>query len=56
MPAVDGRTIKDRAARLRSAGLAQVQKHLSAQVGLPHSILMESPHMGRTEHFAEKPY
>ncbi len=50
---VDGRTIKERAARLRAAGDAQVQKHLAAQVGQTHRILMENPHMGRTEQFTE---
>ena len=53
MPQVDGRAIKERAARLRAAGAAQVQRHLSAQVGRTHQILMESPHMGRTAQFTE---
>jgi threonylcarbamoyladenosine tRNA methylthiotransferase MtaB len=53
MPQVDGRAIKSRAARLRAAGEAAVATHLAAQVGVTHSILMESPTMGRTEHFAE---
>jgi threonylcarbamoyladenosine tRNA methylthiotransferase MtaB len=53
MPQVDGRAIKDRAAQLRAAGQEQVRRHLEQQVGETHRILMESPHMGRTEHFAE---
>lgn len=53
MPAVDGRLIKQRAAALRAAGAAQVKNHLAAQIGKTHSILMENPRMGRTEHFAE---
>ncbi|MFO6465006.1 tRNA (N(6)-L-threonylcarbamoyladenosine(37)-C(2))-methylthiotransferase MtaB [Jannaschia sp. KMU-145] len=53
MPAVDGRLIKDRAARLRAAGEAAVARHLAAQVGRDHAVLMESPRMGRTPHFAE---
>src|SRR6056297_112235 len=53
MPQVDGRSIKARAARLRDAGTAAVARHLAAQVGLTHRVLMESPVMGRTEHFAE---
>ncbi len=53
MPQVDGRMIKVRAARLRAAGAAQVARHLVAQVGRDHSVLMESPHMGRTEQFTE---
>ena len=50
---VDGNVIKARAARLRAAGDAQVQRHLEAQVGQDHQILMENPTMGRTAHFAE---
>ncbi len=53
MPQVVGPAIKERAARLRAAGEAQVQKHLNQQIGLTHQVLMESPHMGRTEQFAE---
>ncbi len=50
---VNGTIIKDRAARLRAAGEAQVARHLSAQVGKTHHILMENAHMGRTEQFTE---
>ena len=53
MPMVDGRAIKDRAARLRAAGRRAVAMHLSAQVGRRHDILMEAPDLGRTPHFAE---
>ena len=53
MPAVDGRTVKARAARLRAAGAAAVARHLAAQVGELHEVLMESPRMGRTGQFAE---
>ncbi|WP_299401863.1 tRNA (N(6)-L-threonylcarbamoyladenosine(37)-C(2))-methylthiotransferase MtaB [uncultured Roseobacter sp.] len=53
MPAVDGKAIKARAARLRQTGAAQVQRHLEKQVGHSHRILMESPTMGRTEQFCE---
>ncbi len=53
MPQVDGRVTKDRAARLRAAGAAQVRRHLSAQVGRIHDVLMEHPRMGRTAQFAE---
>ena len=53
MPAVNGKAIKSRAARLRAAGDAQVQKHLAARVGRTHNILMENPRMGRTEQFTE---
>jgi threonylcarbamoyladenosine tRNA methylthiotransferase MtaB len=53
MPAVDSPTIKDRAKRLRAAGELAVTRHLSAQVGRTHSVLMENPRMGRTAQFAE---
>ncbi|MCG6901852.1 MAG: tRNA (N(6)-L-threonylcarbamoyladenosine(37)-C(2))-methylthiotransferase MtaB [Rhodobacter sp.] len=53
MPAVDGKAIRARAARLRAAGDAAVARHLAAQVGRRHKVLMESPLMGRTEQFAE---
>ncbi|MEO0701432.1 MAG: tRNA (N(6)-L-threonylcarbamoyladenosine(37)-C(2))-methylthiotransferase MtaB [Pseudomonadota bacterium] len=53
MPQVDGRAIKDRAARLRALGQIQTQRHLTQTVGQTRNILMESPRMGRTEQFAE---
>ena len=53
MPAVNGKFIKARAAKLRAAGDAQVIKHLNAQVGQRHHVLMENPNMGRTAQFAE---
>ncbi|MGB3687844.1 MAG: tRNA (N(6)-L-threonylcarbamoyladenosine(37)-C(2))-methylthiotransferase MtaB [Jannaschia helgolandensis] len=53
MPAVDGRLIKQRAARLRAAGDAAVERHLTAQIGRHHNVLMETPRMGRTAQFAE---
>ncbi len=53
MPQVDGRSIKDRAARLRAVGDAAIARHLSAQVGKLHRVLLEGPDIGRTEQFAE---
>jgi threonylcarbamoyladenosine tRNA methylthiotransferase MtaB len=53
MPQVKGPTVKDRAARLRAAGDAALQAHLSAQVRQIHYILTEGPRMGRTEQFTE---
>ncbi|WP_270725638.1 tRNA (N(6)-L-threonylcarbamoyladenosine(37)-C(2))-methylthiotransferase MtaB [Shimia sp. Alg240-R146] len=50
---VNGAIIKERAARLREAGQAQVARHLRGQLGKTHHILMENPHMGRTEQFTE---
>ncbi|MBD3676966.1 MAG: tRNA (N(6)-L-threonylcarbamoyladenosine(37)-C(2))-methylthiotransferase MtaB [Rhodobacteraceae bacterium] len=53
MPQVHGSAIKDRARRLREAGARQVERHLAAQVGQTHAVLMENPRMGRTEQFTE---
>ncbi|EDM72797.1 MiaB-like tRNA modifying enzyme [Roseobacter sp. AzwK-3b] len=53
MPQVNGRDIKERAARLRAAGERQVTRHLAEQQGRTHYILMESARMGRTEQFTE---
>jgi threonylcarbamoyladenosine tRNA methylthiotransferase MtaB len=53
MPPVAGPTIRERAARLRAAGEEAARRHLEAQVGHSHAVLMESPRLGRTEQFAE---
>lgn len=53
MPQVHGAVIKDRAAQLRAVGTRQVTRHLAAQIGRTHQILMENPHMGRTAQFTE---
>ena len=53
MPQVRGPQIKDRAARLRGAGDAALERHLAAQVGRQHLVLMEGAQMGRTEQFTE---
>ncbi|MCA8884845.1 MAG: tRNA (N(6)-L-threonylcarbamoyladenosine(37)-C(2))-methylthiotransferase MtaB, partial [Rhodobacteraceae bacterium] len=53
MPQVNGSAIRDRAARLRAAGQAAVARHLDAQLGREHPVLMEAPDLGRTPHFAE---
>ncbi|KRS13536.1 2-methylthioadenine synthase [Roseovarius atlanticus] len=53
MPQVDGRAIKDRAARLRAAGEARVARHLDEQQGRVHRVLLENARMGRTEQFTE---
>ena len=53
MPAVKGPVVKARAALLRAAGDAALQRHLRAQTGQTHHILMEGPRMGRTEQFTE---
>ena len=53
MPQVDGKSIRDRAARLRALGDRKLAAHLAAQAGKEHRILMERPRMGRTEQFTE---
>ena len=53
MPQMDRSIIKERAARLRTAGDEQVNHHLNAQIQKRHNILMENPRMGRTEGFTE---
>jgi threonylcarbamoyladenosine tRNA methylthiotransferase MtaB len=53
MPQVDGGTIKARAARLRRLGTERVAAFLRMQADREHSVLVESPRMGRTEQFAE---
>jgi threonylcarbamoyladenosine tRNA methylthiotransferase MtaB len=53
MPQVKGDVIRDRASRLRAEGEAALSRHLQAQVGRTHRVLMESPTMGRTEQFTE---
>ena len=53
MPQVTGDVIKERALRLRLAGEERVERHLKAQIGSNHLVLMESARMGRTEQFTE---
>ncbi|MEM7746092.1 MAG: tRNA (N(6)-L-threonylcarbamoyladenosine(37)-C(2))-methylthiotransferase MtaB [Pseudomonadota bacterium] len=53
MPQVPKAIRKERAARLRAAGEAALAGYLATQVNRRHSILMETPRMGRTETFAE---
>ena len=53
MPQVRGPDIKSRAARLRAVGDAALTRHLSAQVGRDHIVLIEGPRLGRTEQFTE---
>lgn len=53
MPQVPGPAIRDRAARLRAAGDNALSRHLAAQLGRRHRILVEGPRLGRTEQFTE---
>jgi threonylcarbamoyladenosine tRNA methylthiotransferase MtaB len=52
MPVVEASVIKRRAALLRAKGEARLENYLNAQVGATRDILVETPLMGRTEHFA----
>jgi len=51
MPQVDGRTISDRARRLRASGEAALRRRLTSEVGTVRQVLIESATQGRTEHF-----
>lgn len=53
MPQISKKVIKSRARILRLLGDDARQKHLTAQVGKKHKVLMESTLLGRTEQFAE---
>jgi threonylcarbamoyladenosine tRNA methylthiotransferase MtaB len=53
IPPVNGRIVKARAAQLRALGEARVADYLALQVGREAQVLIENPHMGRTEGFAE---
>jgi threonylcarbamoyladenosine tRNA methylthiotransferase MtaB len=53
MPQLKGFEVKSRAARLRATGDTALLRHLTAQTGTTHRILLESPRMGRTEQFTE---
>lgn len=50
---MDRGIIKERAARLRAAGVGRVAEHLVSQIGQIHNILIENEYMGRTEGFTE---
>jgi len=51
MPQVNGRTIRERAARLRADGEAALLRRLASDVGTTRQVLIESATQGRTEHF-----
>lgn len=51
MPQVNGRIIRDRAARLRTSGAAALRRRLASEVGAARQVLIESATQGRTEHF-----
>jgi threonylcarbamoyladenosine tRNA methylthiotransferase MtaB len=53
MPQVPGPEIRDRAARLRAAGQAALDRHLAARVGSDQQVLTEGPRIGRCADFTE---
>ena len=53
MPQLEKKYVKARAAALRKLGKVMAEKHLQAQIGKNHSILIETPYFGRTEQFSE---
>lgn len=53
MPQVNGKAIKDRAARLRAVGDKVLAAYLDQQKGQHLRILTEGPRTGRTDQFAE---
>jgi threonylcarbamoyladenosine tRNA methylthiotransferase MtaB len=53
MPQVPREIVKDRARRLRVTGDAALRRHLDAQVGSTHRVLIESRTLGRTGHFTQ---
>jgi threonylcarbamoyladenosine tRNA methylthiotransferase MtaB len=53
MPQVARETVKARAQRLRQAGEAALQRHLAAEIGARRHVLVETPDLGRTEHFTQ---
>jgi threonylcarbamoyladenosine tRNA methylthiotransferase MtaB len=52
MPQVAKQIVKERAKRLREAGEHAFRRHLQAQIGRTHSVLIETADLGRTGGFA----
>jgi threonylcarbamoyladenosine tRNA methylthiotransferase MtaB len=53
MPQLDRALVKGRARRLRARGAAALRRHLDAEIGREHSVLIESGGQGRTEQFTQ---
>ena len=51
MPQLDRALIKQRAARLRTAGESALKATLAGEIGKTRAVLVEKPGFGRTEHF-----
>ncbi len=52
MPGLEQQVIKHRAARLREKGEARHAGFLASQIGATRDVLVETPSLGRTPHFA----
>ncbi len=52
MPLLDKAVVKERAALLRNKGAERLAAFLTTQVGSTQDVLVETPHTGRTPHFA----
>ncbi len=52
IPMVSGDVIKRRAALLRAKGEMRLQNFLNAEIGMRREVLVETPSVGRTQHFA----
>jgi len=52
MPQVPKALVRERAARLRAAGTAALERALDARVGTEARVLIEQPGFGRSEHYA----
>ena len=52
MPQLPKTLVRDRAARLRAAGAAALERSLRARVGSEAHVLIERPGFGRSEHYA----
>jgi len=51
MPQVDGRLVKERAARLRAKGADAMTVYLNSRIGTTAQVLMEKPDLGHSEHY-----
>ncbi|MGH6988645.1 MAG: tRNA (N(6)-L-threonylcarbamoyladenosine(37)-C(2))-methylthiotransferase MtaB, partial [Stellaceae bacterium] len=52
MPQLPRQLIRSRAAALRAAGAAALERSLASRVGMIADTLIERPGFGRTEHYA----
>jgi len=52
MPQVDGARIKARARSLRQCGQKRHEAFLAGELGQSRTVLVEQPHLGRSEHYA----